>query len=48
MTVEPSYGHEGGGFRMTVEPSYWRERVNKQVWVKWKSDVLTKKKKNFT
>ena len=27
MTVEPSYGHEGGRFRMTDEPSYGRERV---------------------
>ena len=29
MTVEPSYGGEGGRFRMTDEPSYGRERVNR-------------------
>ena len=28
MTVEPSYGREGGRFRMMDEPSYGRERVN--------------------
>ena len=28
MTVVPSYGREGDGFRMTVEPSNRRERVN--------------------
>ena len=30
MTVEPSYGREGGRFRMTDEPSYGHERVNIQ------------------
>ena len=29
MTVESSYGREGGRFRMTDEPLYRRERVNK-------------------
>ena len=29
MAVEQSYGREGGRFRMTDGPSYWRERVNR-------------------
>ena len=28
MTDEPSYGREGDRFRMMIEPSYRRERVN--------------------
>ena len=32
MTVEQSYGREGGGFQMTVEPSCGRERV-KEWWL---------------